>query len=325
MPGMQVVLKGTGHYLPGKIVNNDHFAHYLDTSDEWIRSRTGIIERRFVTEGETTSRMATASARMALDNAGYESRDIDLVILATSTPDLTFPASATQVQSDLGIRQGFAFDIQAVCAGFVFAIATAYSLLGTGAARRALIIGSETFSRILDWQDRSTCILFGDGAGAVVLAAEHEVEGRTRGILATDIHSDGRYRDLLYVDGGVSTTGSAGYLRMKGQEVYRHAVAKLVASTNAALEKARLQAEDITWMVPHQANLRIIKAVTSRLGLPDERAITTLDTQGNTSAASIPLALSIANEKGCFRDGDIIASQAIGGGFSWGAFILKWG
>lgn len=324
MSGMEVVLEGTGHYLPEKVVTNDHFAGYLDTSDSWIRTRTGITERRFAAEGETTSHMAVRAAEMALANAGCDANDIDLLILATSTPDLTFPATASQVQAALGIGKGFAFDIQAVCAGFVFAVANADSLLRTGAASRALVIGAETFSRILDWQDRSTCILFGDGAGAVVLSLRYAVEDPRRGILATDIHTDGKYWDLLYVDGGVSSSGSAGHVRMRGREVYRHAVDKLVSSTKSALDKAGLDIGDISWMIPHQANLRIINAVTGRLGLPEDRAVITLDTQGNTSAASIPLAMSIASEGGRIGPGDVIVSQAIGGGFSWGSFVLRW-
>jgi len=325
MAALNVVLKGTGHYLPERVVPNAHFARYLDTSDDWIKTRTGINERRFAAADETTSQMAVHAARQALANAECEADDIDLVLLATSTPDLTFPATATLVQSELGIRQGCAFDIQAVCAGFVFAVATADSLLRSGMARRALVIGSEVFSRILDTQDRSTCILFGDGAGAVVLAADTAAGPEPAGILATDIHSDGRHWDLLYVDGGVSSTGTIGALRMKGQEVYRHAVTKLVASTGACMAKAGLSCGDITWMVPHQANLRIINTVANRLALAPEQAIITLDVHGNTSAASIPLALSVANENGHFNPGDILVSQAIGGGFSWGSFILRWG
>ena len=325
MTPLDIVLEGTGHYLPERVVPNDHFASYLDTSDEWIKGRTGISQRHFAADSETTSQMAVHAARAALASANCQPDDIDLVLLATSTPDLTFPASATLVQSELGIRQGSAFDIQAVCAGFVFAVATADSFIRTGLARRALVIGSEVFSRLLDQHDRSTCILFGDGAGAVVLAGQPANGTQTVGILATDIHSDGRHWEMLHVDGGVSSTGTIGHLRMRGQEVYRHAVSKLVSSTDTSIDRAGLQRSDITWMVPHQANLRIINTVVNRLDLQPDQAIVTLDTHGNTSAASIPLALSVANRSGTFRDGDIIVSQAIGGGFSWGSFILRWG
>ena len=325
MKHIQSVLKGTGHYLPNNVIDNSYFEQFIETSDEWIRTRTGIRQRHFVKDGETTSAMAATAAQRALANSGYSAKDIDLLILATSTPDLTFPATATQVHAKLGMRNGFAFDIQAVCAGFVFALSNANALLRTGEAERALVIGAETFSKILDWSDRSTCILFGDGAGAVVLEAEEcESDVPNRGILSTDMHSDGQYMDLLYVDGGVSTTKTAGHVRMKGKEVYRHAVSKLVDCTKSALRKANLKCSDVDWVVPHQANIRIINAVTARLGLSEDRTIVTLENQGNTSAASIPLAISIANDQNIFKQGDIIVSQAIGGGLSWGAFVLKW-
>ncbi len=325
MTRIQSVIEGTGHYLPSNIVDNSYFESFLDTSDEWIQTRTGIRTRCFAAEGEATSDLAIAACRAAMKQAEVGPDDIDLIVLATSTPDYTFPATATQIQEALGIRQGFAFDLQAVCSGFVFALASADSFLQTGAARKALVIGSETFSRILDWNDRSTCILFGDGAGAVVLSAQSCDASHPRsGLLATDIKSDGRFRELLYVNGGVSSTGTVGHLTMKGKEVFRHAVSKLVASTKTALAKAGLTVADVDWVVPHQANVRILNALMSRLKIDESKLVSTVATQGNTSAASIPLALSLANSRQLFRKGDIIVSQAIGGGFSWGTFVLRW-
>lgn len=319
------VIRGTGHYLPARIVENAEFAASLDTSDEWIQSRSGIERRHFAAEGEYTSDLATHAARAALENAGLTASDIDAVIVATSTPDYTFPAVATQVQANLGITSGFAFDIQAVCAGFVFALANASGLVMAGQARRALVIGAETFSRIMDPTDRSTVVLFGDGAGAVVLEAQPGTGANTdRGVLSSDLNSDGRYRELLYVDGGVSRTGQAGHLRMQGREVFRHAVEKLAATATTALDKAGLSATDIDWVVPHQANLRIIKGTAAKLGLPMERVVVTVQDHGNTSAASIPLALSVANSEGRFKPGDLILTEAIGGGLSWGAVLLRW-
>ncbi len=319
------VIRGTGHYLPTRIVPNAEFAATLDTSDDWIVSRSGIERRHFAAEGEFTSHLAINAARAALENAGVTAQDIDAVIVATSTPDYTFPAVATQVQAGLGITKGFAFDIQAVCAGFVFALANATGLISAGQASRVLVIGAETFSRIMDWTDRSTCVLFGDGAGAVVLEAQPGSGANTdRGVLASDLNSDGQYRELLYVDGGVSRTGQAGVLRMQGREVFRHAVEKLAATAHAALDKAGLSADQVDWVVPHQANLRIIRGTAQKLGLPLEKVVVTVQDHGNTSAASIPLALSVANTQGRFRPGDLVLTEAIGGGLSWGAVLLRW-
>ncbi|NAZ37044.1 beta-ketoacyl-ACP synthase III [Rubellimicrobium sp. CFH 75288] len=320
----RAVVRGVGHYLPAKVVPNAAFEDTLDTSDEWIRTRTGIERRRFAAEGETTSTMAAEAARRALDAAGLTADEVDAVIVATSTPDLTFPSAATMVQSALGMRRGFAFDLQAVCAGFVYALATANALLVAGQARRILVIGAETFSKILDWTDRSTCVLFGDGAGALVLEAQTGAgTAGDRGILACDLHSDGAFRDLLYVDGGVST-GRTGVLRMEGREVFRHAVEKLADTAEAALGQIGLSGADVDWIVPHQANLRIIKATAQRMGVPLERVVVTVQDHGNTSAASIPLALSTGVERGQIRQGDLLVTEAIGGGLAWGAVILRW-
>lgn len=319
------VIRGTGHYLPQRVVPNAEFASTLDTSDDWIVSRSGIERRHFAAEGEFTSDLATHAARAALDNAGMDASEIDAVIVATSTPDYTFPAVATQVQAGLGITKGFAFDIQAVCAGFVFALANASGLIAAGQAQRVLVIGAETFSRILDWTDRSTCVLFGDGAGAVVLEAQTGTGGTDdRGVLSCDLNSDGRYRDLLFVDGGVSRSGTAGVLKMQGREVFRHAVEKLAETARTALDKAGLAPEQVDWVVPHQANLRIIRGTAQKLGLPMEKVVMTVQDHGNTSAASIPLALSVANAEGRFKRGDLILTEAIGGGLSWGAVALRW-
>lgn len=319
------VIRGTGHYLPARIVENAEFAATLDTSDDWIVSRSGIERRHFAAEGEYTSDLATKAALAALENAGISASEIDAVIVATSTPDFTFPAVATQVQANLGITSGFAFDIQAVCAGFVFALANASGLVMAGQAQRVLVIGAETFSRIMDPTDRSTVVLFGDGAGAVVLEAQPGTGANTdRGVLACDLNSDGRYRELLYVDGGVSRTGHAGHLRMQGREVFRHAIDKLAATATTVLKKAGLSPSDIDWIVPHQANLRIIKGTAQKLGMSMERVVVTVQDHGNTSAASIPLALSVANSEGRFKPGDLILTEAIGGGLSWGAVALRW-
>ena len=325
MTGIAAVVKGVGHYLPERVVPNSEFEGFLDTSDEWIRTRTGIESRRFAADGQTTSTLAAEAARRAVADAGIDAGDVDLLVLATSTPDSTFPSTATQVQAEIGMRNGFAFDIQAVCAGFVYALASANSLLVAGEAKCALVVGAETFSRILDMEDRRTCVLFGDGAGAVVLAAD-KPNGASggRGILATDIHSDGRHRDLLYVDGGVSTTQTAGYLRMDGKEVFKHAVSKLVSTTNAVLAKAGLECSEIDLVVPHQANLRIIRATSKRLGLDESKVVVTLDKHGNTSAASIPLALSASKECGRISSGDLVLLKAIGGGLAWGSVLMRW-
>ncbi|TVS00392.1 MAG: ketoacyl-ACP synthase III [Rhodobacteraceae bacterium] len=319
------VIRGTGHYLPARVVPNSEFAKTLDTSDDWIISRSGIERRHFAAEGEFTSDLAIRAARAALENAGVSAQEIDAVIVATSTPDFTFPAVATQVQAGLGITKGFAFDIQAVCAGFVFALANATGLIAAGQASRILVIGAETFSRIMDWTDRTTCVLFGDGAGALVLEAQTGTGANTDpGVLACDLNSDGQYRELLYVDGGVSRTGQAGVLRMQGREVFRHAVEKLAATANAALDKAGLSADQVDWVVPHQANLRIIRGTAQKLGIPMERVVVTVQDHGNTSAASIPLALSVADAEGRFKPGDLVLTEAIGGGLSWGAVLLRW-
>jgi 3-oxoacyl-[acyl-carrier-protein] synthase-3 len=321
----RAVITGTGHYLPSRVVENAEFEASLETSHDWIVSRSGIERRHFAAEGEYTSDLATHAARSALANAGLDAGQIDGVIVATSTPDFTFPAVATQVQAALGIRKGFAFDVQAVCAGFVFALANANALIVSGQANRILVIGAETFSRIMDWTDRSTCVLFGDGAGAVVLEGQQgQGTSQDRGILSSDLNSDGTYRDILYVDGGVSRTGTVGALRMQGKEVFRHAIEKLAATANTAMDRAGLAAQDVTWVVPHQANLRIIKGTAQKLGLPMERVVVTVQDHGNTSAASIPLALSVAAQQGRFAPGDVIVTEAIGGGLSWGAVVLRW-
>jgi 3-oxoacyl-[acyl-carrier-protein] synthase-3 len=321
----RAVVEGIGHDLPDRIVPNSHFEATLDTTDEWIRSRSGIESRRFAAEGQTTADLATSAARAALAQAGLTPGDIDGVIVATSTPDLTFPSVATMVQNDLGMTRGFGFDVQAVCAGFIYAMTTANALIVSGEADRLLIIGAETFSRIMDWTDRSTCVLFGDGAGALILgAADGAGTTADRGILASDLNSDGRYREMLYVDGGVSTTGTAGKLRMQGNPLFRQAVEKLAATAEAALEKAGLAAGDVDWIVPHQANIRIIAGTAKKLGLPMERVIVTVQDHGNTSAASIPLALSVGVADGRIRPGDLVLSEAIGGGLAWGAIVLRW-
>lgn len=319
------VIRGTGHYLPERVVENSHFEATLDTTDDWIRERTGIERRHFAAEGETTSALAIHAARAALARAGMQADDLDTIIVATSTPDLTFPAVATMVQAGLGMTRGFAFDVQAVCAGFVFALANADGLIRAGQADRVLVIGAETFSRIMDWTDRGTCVLFGDGAGAVVLeAVDSDGTSDDRGILATDLNSDGTLRELLYVDGGVSTTGTAGFLRMQGNLVFRHAVEKLAKTAHHALDKAGLTPADVDWLVPHQANQRIISATAQKMQLPMEKVILTVADHGNTSAASIPLALSVADAAGRFTPGDVVVTEAIGGGMSWGSVVLRW-
>jgi 3-oxoacyl-[acyl-carrier-protein] synthase III len=322
---LRSVVRGVGGYLPARVVTNDELSSRLDTSDEWIRERTGIRERRIAADGELTSDLGAAAARAALQRAELRPDEIDLVLVATSTPDLTFPATATAVQRKLGIGRCAAFDLQAVCAGFPYAVATADALLRTGAARKALVIGAETFSRILDWEDRGTCVLFGDGAGAVVLCAEEQAGGRRdRGVLASHMAADGRLGDALYVDGGPSSTGTAGKLRMNGREVYRHAVTEMAAAAERVLERAGWAPADLDWLVLHQANLRIIDAVGKRLGLPAERVLVTVDRHANTSAASIPLALDAAVGDGRIRPGQLVCLDAIGGGLAWGAVLLRW-
>ncbi|MEL6168134.1 MAG: beta-ketoacyl-ACP synthase III [Pseudomonadota bacterium] len=320
----RAVVRGVGHYLPERIVPNSHFETLVDTSDEWIRQRTGIERRHFAPPEQTTSDLGVAAAEAALADAGLSATDVDAIVVATSTADLTFPSAATMVQARLGVTGGFAFDIQAVCAGFVFALSTANALIVSGQARRVLVIGAETFSRILDMSDRGTCVLFGDGAGALVLeAAEGEGTSADHGILACDLHSDGRFRDILYVDGGVST-GTTGHLRMEGREVFRHAVEKLAETGHAALAAAGLEAGDIDWIVPHQANLRIIKSTAQKMGVPMDQVVVTVQDHGNTSAASIPLALSVGRSAGKIKDGDLVLVEAIGGGLAWGAVVLRW-
>lgn len=318
------VVVGLGHYLPERIVPNSEFEASLDTSDEWIRSRSGIERRHFAAEGETTSDLATKAARNALADAGLSANDLDAIVVATSTADLTFPSAATMVQSALGMNRGFAFDVQAVCAGFIYAMTTANALILSGQARRIMVIGAETFSRIMDWTDRSTCVLFGDGAGAVILEA-HEGTGdkSDRGILSVDLNSDGTHRDILYVDGGVSTQ-TTGYLRMQGKEVFRHAVEKLAKTATTAMEKAGVTSDEVDWIVPHQANIRIIQGTAKKLGLSMDHVVVTVQDHGNTSAASIPLALSVGVERGQIKRGDLVVTEAIGGGLAWGAVVLRW-
>ncbi|HWL55793.1 MAG TPA: beta-ketoacyl-ACP synthase III [Paracoccus sp. (in: a-proteobacteria)] len=321
----RAVVRGTGHYLPERVVENSWFEDKLETSDEWIRSRTGIERRHFAADDQRTSDLGIAAAKAALDKAGLAADDIDAVIVATSTPDFTFPSVATMVQAGLGMKRGFAYDVQAVCAGFVFALANADAMIRAGQADRVLVIGAETFSRIMDWTDRGTCVLFGDGAGAVVLeAAEGEGTPADRGILSVDLNSDGQYRDLLYVDGGVASTGTAGHLRMQGNLVFRHAVEKLADTAHRAIERAGLTTDQVDWLVPHQANLRIIEATAKRMHLPLEKVVLTVADHGNTSAASIPLALSVADDEGKFAPGQVIVAEAIGGGLAWGSVVLRW-
>ena len=313
------VIRGTGSALPARRVDNAEMATIVDTTDEWIVERTGIRSRYIAGEGETTATLATAAAREALQAAGLDASDIGLIVLATATPDQTFPSSATKVQAALGINDCVAFDVHAVCTGFLYALTVADSMLRGGSARHALVIGAETFSRILDWEDRTTCVLFGDGAGALVLSAE---EGQA-GILATRLHADGRHNDMLFVDGGPSTTGTVGKLRMKGREVFRHAVVNLADVLNEVLADAGLEAGDIDWVVPHQANKRILDATARKLGLDPARVVVTVDQHANTSAASVPLALDVAVKDGRIKPGDLIVLEAMGGGFTWGAALLS--
>jgi 3-oxoacyl-[acyl-carrier-protein] synthase-3 len=311
--------------LPEKVVTNDELARKMDTSDEWIRQRTGIRQRHIAADGEFTSHLALKASQRALDHAGLKASDLDLIVLATATPDETFPATATRVQAGLGMTKGAAFDVQAVCAGFVYGVSVADSLIKNGLASTALVIGAETFSRILDWNDRGTCVLFGDGAGAIVLKAE-EGKGTAadRGILANALHSDGRHHDILYVDGGPSSTQSTGVLRMEGKEVFKQAVVNMAAVVHEVLGKAGLEAKDIDWLVPHQANKRIIDGTGRKLGLAPERVVVTVDKHANTSAASIPLALDEAVKDGRIKKGDLMLLEGIGGGLSWGASLVRW-
>ncbi|KQT90560.1 beta-ketoacyl-ACP synthase III [Methylobacterium sp. Leaf466] len=322
---LRSVVVGGGSALPSRCVSNATLAETVDTSDDWIVQRTGIRQRYLCGPGETTSVLGARAARAALDDAGLTPNDIDLVICATSTPDHTFPSTATQIQAALGIHQGFAFDLQAVCAGFVYAVATADKFLTSGSARRALVVGAETFSRILDWEDRTTCVLFGDGAGAIVLEAQ-DGQGTIadRGVLASSLRSDGRHRDKLYVDGGPGSTGTTGHLRMSGKEVFRFAVGSVTDVILDAFNATGTTADDLDWFVPHQANRRIIEASADKLGIARDKVVLTVDRHGNTSAASIPLALDVARKDGRIKHGDLVMIEAIGGGFTWGAALIRW-
>ena len=314
------VVAGVGSALPKRKVTNDELAATVDTTDEWIVERTGIRSRYIASEGETTGSLALEAARGALEHADVSALDIDLIVLATATPDQTFPSTATKVQAALGINDCIAFDVHAVCTGFLYALSVADSMLRSGNARKALVIGAETFSRILDWEDRATCVLFGDGAGALVLSAEETDSG----ILATKLHADGRHNDLLFVDGGPSTTGTVGKLRMKGREVFRHAVINLADVLNEVLSDAGLTSDDVDWVVPHQANARILDATAKKLGLPPEKVVVTVDRHANTSAASVPLAFDTAVKDGRIKRGDVVVLEAMGGGFTWGAAALRY-
>ncbi|CAM5607161.1 ketoacyl-ACP synthase III [Mycolicibacterium aubagnense] len=319
------VVRGTGQALPRRIMKNADFEGMVETSDEWIAQRTGIRQRHIASDDETTASLGEGAARAALTDAGLTADDIDLIVLATSTPNNTFPATAVEIQQRLGMRHGYAFDMQAVCSGFVYAVTTADAYIRAGLARRVLVIGSETFSRILDWNDRSTCVLFGDGAGALVLEAT-EVAGTIadRGVLAASLRSDGSHKEKLYVDGGPSTTGTVGHLRMEGREVFKHAVGMITDVIEATFSQAGITADDLDWFVPHQANKRIIDASAKKLGIAEEKVVITVDKHGNTSAASVPLALSIAAADGRIKRGDLVLLEAMGGGFTWGAVLIRW-
>ena len=319
------VIAGCGGYLPERVMTNAELATIVDTSDDWIVERSGIRQRHIAAKGEKTSDLATKAAARALANAGVAAADVDLIVLATATPDETFPASACRVQTNLGMTNGFAFDVQAVCSGFIYALATADNFIKAGQARNALVIGAETFSRILDWTDRTTCVLFGDGAGAVLLQAqEGQGTNADRGILTTHLHSDGRHHDLLFVDGGPSSTKTVGHLRMAGKEVFRHAVTNLAQVVGEALEATGLTQGDIDWLVPHQANKRILDGTARKLNIAPERVVVTVDRHGNTSAASVPLALCEAASDGRIQRGQIVLMEAMGGGFTWGSALARW-
>ena len=318
----RVVVEAIGHYLPDRVVENIEFEATLDTNDAWIRSRTGIERRHFASEDETTSDMGIKAAQAALTNAGCSVDNVDAIILATSTADLTFPSAATMVQNGLGMRHGFAFDVQAVCAGFLYALTTANSMIASGQANRILVIGAETFSKLMDWTDRGTCVLFGDGAGAMLVAAQQDKQS-DRGILATALRSDGSYKDILYVDGGVSLQ-TTGHLRMQGKEVFRHAVEKLSTTALETLEQAGLSTEEVDWVVPHQANKRILEGMSKRLKIPMDKVVVTVNNHGNTSAASIPLAMAAAVQDNRIKTGDVVVTGAIGGGLAWGTAVIRW-
>jgi 3-oxoacyl-[acyl-carrier-protein] synthase-3 len=319
------VVRGFGASLPKRVMTNREMEDKVDTSDEWIVQRTGIRQRYIAGEGETTASLGEGAARAALENAGLTPADIDVIIVATSTPDNTFPATAVNIQNRLGMHHGAAFDLQAVCSGFIFAVTTADAYIRGGLAKRVLVIGAETFSRILDWNDRTTCVLFGDGAGALVLEAQ-EGSGTTadRGVLTAQLRSDGAHKEKLYVDGGPSTTGTVGHLRMEGREVFKHAVGMITDVIEAAFEATGTTADDLDWLVPHQANRRIIDGSARKLGIPPEKVVVTVDLHGNTSAASIPLALSVAASDGRIKKGDLVLLEAMGGGFTWGSVLLRW-
>jgi len=319
------VVLGVGSYLPEKILTNAELSTLVDTSDEWIRQRTGIEERHIAAKGEVTSDLAAAACRAALTNAGTAIDEIDVIILATATPDHTFPASAVSVQEKLGMHHGAAFDIHAVCSGFVYALTQADAMIRSGQARKVLVAGAETFSRIVDWTDRGTCVLFGDGAGAAVLSGETQAgTNEDRGVLATRLRSDGRYKPMLYVDGGPSSTGTVGHLRMEGREVFKHAVGMITDVIEDVFATSGLSAADIDWFVPHQANMRIIDASARKLGIDSDKVIRTVSKHGNTSAASIPLALSVGSADGRIKRGDLVLLESMGGGFTWGAVLLRW-
>ena len=322
MTDRHTIIRSVGAYLPARILTNDELAKTVDTSDEWIQQRTGIRQRHVAAEGELTSDLAAAAGKKAMENAGLEIADIDLIVVATTTPDLTFPATATIVQQKLGMHHGYAFDIQAVCSGFVYAIATADSFIKNGMAKRALVIGAETATRLLDWTDRTTCVLFGDGAGAAVV--EIGKPGEDRGILHSALRSDGHHWNKLYVDGGVSSTQSIGHVRMEGREVFKHAVGMITDVVYEVLEKSGYTIDDLDWFVPHQANKRIIDGAGQKLGLPPEKVVITVDRHANTSAASVPLALHTAVSDGRIKRGDLVMIEAMGGGFTWGASLIRW-
>lgn len=321
---IRAVVKGIGHYLPERIVPNSEFEQMIDTTDEWITSRSGIKRRHFAAEGEFTSDLAIKAGQRALADAGLEANDLDAIIVATSTADLTFPSAATMVQHGLGMTRGFAFDVQAVCAGFIFALSNANAQIISGQAKRVMVIGAETFSRLMDWNDRGTCVLFGDGAGALILEAQDgDGTKEDRGILSVDLNSDGSHRDILYVDGGVSTS-KTGFLRMEGKEVFRHAVEKLARTAQTAMDRASVTSDDVDWVIPHQANIRIINGTAKKMGVPEDKVVVTVHDHGNTSAASIPLAMSVAKAEGKLKPGQLVVTEAIGGGLAWGAVVLRW-
>ncbi|MDP1628242.1 MAG: beta-ketoacyl-ACP synthase III [Parvibaculum sp.] len=320
----RTVVVGVGSYLPSRVMTNEDISKIVDTTDEWVVERTGIHRRHIAAEGELTSHLALAAARKAIEHAGIDVQEIDTIILATTTPDQTFPATAATVQAELGLHHGAAFDIQAVCSGFVYALTIADTFIKTGQSKTALVIGAETFSRLLDWTDRTTCVLFGDGAGAVVVTgAPGEGNNSDQGILTAHLHSDGRYRDKLYVDGGPSSTQSTGHVRMEGREVFRHAVVNIAEAINESLAATGLKAEDIDWFVPHQANKRILDGTAKRIGLPPEKVVLTVADQGNTSAASVPLALDTAVKDGRIKRGQLVLLEAMGGGFTWGSLLFR--